>query len=557
VSRPGAGGPLLLRVAVGDIVAARASLLVVSHLNGVRPSGAEAAADALLDGAIARRAATGSLDGPFGAGQFIPAASAPVAADAVLVLSLGEPGRLDLARLPELGAAIADAAAATRARDVATVVHGAGGLGVPIGRAARALVQGLLAAMARQDGPRDLREVVLVTRDAERAGTMRRALAAVEPPPGVEVVLARGTLVLPDRRGAPADDAASPAKRVHLGITRAGEALKVTLITEGAFDAADNSAYPTRPVVDILRAVQDRVLAGGSARTLATAMQEVGAAIYDRFLAWPRFGVGEALQRHRGDCVLLRLDESTVDLPWELAFTGGRFLGRGWILARQREISAPGHPAAYVAPHDRLRALVIGDPTGNLPGARAEADFVAGTLARLGAEVHGPAGVTRRAQVLEQIDRFNPDVLHYAGHARFDPLRQQAGGLVLADGTLTADDLAVRARVPRLFFANGCNAAQTGDLAQQQLSDGTAPTNDFAGGVLRAGARAMVGSQWVVEDRAARTFAEHFYTKLAAGDQPSIGEAVQAAREATATLHRAEPAWAAYALYGTPWKTAL
>ena len=558
VSRGGTAGPLLLRVAVGDIVAARASLLVVSHLNGLRPSGAEAAVDAALDGALSRRAATGAFDGPFGWSQFVPSVDAPMAAHAVLVLSLGEPGRLNLIpRLPELGVAIADAAAAIRAREIATVVHGTGPLGVPIGRAARLIVQGLVSALAQEDGPTDLRELQLVTRDPERAHTIRRNLARLEIPDRADVQLTRGVLTLPDRRAEPGSDARAAARRLHLGITRVRDNLKVTLITEDAFNAADNAPYPTAAVVHMLRDTQGRVVTGAR-RGLTSAMQAIGTALFDAFLSWPRFGVAEALRQQRGGDVLLRLDESTVDLPWELAFTGGRFLSRGWVLARQREINAPGHPAAYVAPHDCLRALVVvGDPDGNLPGAREEAQFVADTLKGLGAEVRGPAGILRRADVLAAIDDFNPDVLHYAGHARFDPLRQQAGGLVLADGCLTADDVAKQARLPRLFFANGCNAAQTGDLAEQQLSDGTVPTSDFAGRVLRGGARAMVGSQWPVEDSAARTFAEHFYRALVEGDSTTIGDAVLAARNATAARHRTEPAWAAYALYGTPWKPAL
>ena len=41
--------PVQLRVAVGDIVAARASLIAVGHVNGLRPDGAERALDTALD----------------------------------------------------------------------------------------------------------------------------------------------------------------------------------------------------------------------------------------------------------------------------------------------------------------------------------------------------------------------------------------------------------------------------------------------------------------------------------------------------------------------------
>jgi hypothetical protein len=62
-----------------------------------------------------------------------------------------------------------------------------------------------------------------------------------------------------------------------------------------------------------------------------------------------------------------------------------------------------------------------------------------------------------------------------------------------------------------------------------------------------------------VDDEAAATFGRVLYEQLApAGAAPStIGEAVLKGREAVAEKHgAAQPAWAGYALYGSPWKTA-
>ena len=549
----------MLRVVTGDIGSARASLLVVGHLNGLRPDGAEAALDAALGGAIARRADAGALDGPLGAAQFVPVASAPVGADAALVVSLGDPGRFDPGRLPELGSAIVDAACAVRARDVATVVHGAGILRLPLGECAGRLADGLLAALARAEGEHELREVQLVVRSPADARAVHRALARATRPRGLAVAVEQGTTVLtaPPRAGAAAPDG-EPASRVHVAITRVGDRLKVTLITDGAFDPARSAPYPVDVAARVLVEVDDRVLRGATQRDRLAAMRRVGEQLHAAFVAGRDADVEGALRRVPGACVLLRLDESTVDLPWELLRVGRRTLGLDWRLARQREITDVGHPAAYVPRHARLRALVVGDPTGDLPGAAAEAEAVAATLTGLGASVVRLGTGTRRADVLAAIDAADPDVLHHAGHAAFDVLRQQSGGLVLADGCLTADDLAARPRLPRLFVANGCQAAKTGDVPDQRLSDGAAPTHDFAGGVLRAGARALVGAQWVVGDAAARTFAEAFHRAIAAPEPAPVGDAVDAGRRAVIAAHgRAEPAWAAYVLYGAPWKPAL
>jgi CHAT domain-containing protein len=76
--------------------------------------------------------------------------------------------------------------------------------------------------------------------------------------------------------------------------------------------------------------------------------------------------------------------------------------------------------------------------------------------------------------------------------------------------------------------------------------------------VLRGGARALVGSQWVVDDTAAKTFAEAFYGHLLAGATTTIGDAVTVARRRVVDRHGlGEPAWAGYALYGAPWSPVL
>jgi hypothetical protein len=550
--------PLFLRLAVGNVTAARASLLVLNHLNGLAPSGAEAAVDRAMGGAISRRAAAGALDAPFGSSHFLPAARSPLAADAVLVLSLGEAGKLDPRRLSELGAAIVDAAVAVGARDVATIVHGAGAVGVPVGRAARRLVEGLLRAVVTLPGGRTVREVTVVERDETKAAAARRALRAAAVPDGLEVVLDARTERLPPARDPDGDGDGVPA-HLRLGVTRAGSGIKVTRISDAAYDAADSAAYPRAAAQEILDAVRERVLRGRTDRTRARAMAEVGRRLWGEFLAWPRFDVGASLRAARGGYVVLRLDESTVDLPWEIGHAGGRFLGRAHVLARQREIAAPGHPAAWVPDHERLRALVVGDPTGDLPAAAAEAVAVARDLTELGADVRSLGAGATRAGVLAALQEHDPDVLHYCGHARFDPLRQEAGGLQLADSPLTADDLGSQPHLPRLVFANACNSAQTGDVADQALFDGAAPTRDLAGKLLAAGARAFVGSQWRVEDKAAATFARAFYRALAGARGPGeIGRAVLSARGAVVRRHGAgEPAWASYALYGSPWKRAL
>ena len=552
--------PLVVRLAAGDIASARASLIAVGHVNGLPPSGAERAVDAALGGAISRRAAAGLLDGHFGAAQFIPSAKAPLAADAVLVLALGEAGKLDTERLPELGAAIVDAMDVVGAGDVATVIHGAGGIGVSAATAVCRLLGGLYAAIDRRPAGRDVQVVTLVELRERRLASVRRAIAATPPPARRAVYVDPETVRLPPGPAAAPGERAVPA-HLRLGITRPGEGLKVTVISENAYDVADMREYPRSAALEILNGVERRVLEGAGARARQRAMRELGERLYDVFLGWVRFDLATAIRASRKSCVLLRLDESTADLPWELLSFARRFLCHETAVARQREITGgSGRPAAYVEPHDRLRALVVGDPRDDLPGARDEAAAVAALLRSAGAEVRECTGALSRAEVLRELEALDPDVLHYAGHAAFDTLRQSSGGLVMADGIVTAADLTALRHMPRVVVANACNSARTGSQVDQHLGDGSAATHDFAGGLLQGGARSFVGSQWPVDDAAACTFAEALHRELAAAREPAtnVGQAIRTARRAVIERHgRGEPAWAGYVHYGRPWEVAL
>src|SRR5581483_4202666 len=153
-------------------------------------------------------------------------------------------------------------------------------------------------------------------------------------------------------------------------------------------------------------------------------------------------------------------------------------------LARQIELNAPGRAAALPPPRARLRVLVIGDPRGDLPAASAEAAAVEHALRGLGADVTRLPAPVSYAQCSAALDDGEFDVVHYAGHARFDPLR--GGALVLADRDLTAEDLATRTHLPRVLFANACYSAQTARDDADNVFSGWQPTGYLVSGLLRS-----------------------------------------------------------------------
>jgi hypothetical protein len=555
--------PFIIRLATGSITQAQATVLVVNHFNGIPPSGAEAAADAALGGAISRRAARGVLNAHLGSSQFFPAASAPLAANAVLVIGLGEVEKFSPERLPEVAAALVEMMAAFSIRDAATILHGAGGAGVDPRKAACAFTAGLLQALVAVPGAQCFRELTIVELDARRIPAIVQGIQDATGPAAIHVYLDPEVQRLPPA-APPRDEARALPNHLRLGITLAGTQVKVTVIGSGAYDCSSAVDYP--PEADrLLNRLATEAL-GAPAAARANALQDIGAQLYQLFLGSARFDVGARLGEGGGGYLVLRLDEATAHLPWELLYYQGRFLSRSLAVGRQLEIYTPGRSAAVQSSPDRLRVLVVANPSGDLPAAEREGRAVAKLLEDLpGATVEALIGRSRRPlsyqDISSALNAQEYDVLHYAGHADFSPGRGGAGGLRLAgDDLLTPTDLSTRRYLPTLVFANACNSAAMDAISPRSRFGGAEATRDLVKGLLQAGVQAFVGSMWPVDDAAAATFAGAFYTALvggsgpAAGARQTVGQAMQTARVAVIEEHGAsEPTWAAYALYGSPW----
>jgi CHAT domain-containing protein len=443
-------------------------------------------------------------------------------------------------------------------RDAATILHGGGAMKLHPELAARRLLDGVLRALAVVPGAESLRELTVVELVADRLPSIRRGLEAARASTNTHVYIEDDELPpLGPAPAAPTPPGSIP-QHLRLGITRSGSDLKVTVIGEESYDSAGDCEYPGDAAQKLLTDASDLLQERDDRRRLEL-MKAIGHRLWEAFLAPIQLDIAGRLERNLDRYLVLRFDASTVDLPWELLFDGDGFVSRRQLMARQLEIKAPGRPVALAAGRRRLRVLVVGNPTRDLPGSASEAQLVAGRLKELGAEVNLFCDGVSYADVSRELDTLDYDVLHYAGHATYDESREGAGGLLLADGqVLTADDLSIRRNLPRLFFANGCRSAQTGT---ELSADPARATRDLVHGLLRAGVRAFIGSMWEVDDAAGETFATGFYDKLAGqGEEASapVGEAVRAAREAVVAAHgEHEPAWAGYALYGSPWRPAL
>jgi CHAT domain-containing protein len=100
-------------------------------------------------------------------------------------------------------------------------------------------------------------------------------------------------------------------------------------------------------------------------------------------------------------------------------------------------------------------------------------------------------------------------VVHYAGHAFFDPEHRTRSGILCAGREiLSGADLASLSRLPALVFFNACEAARVrrvgdGEAAATEVARGTV---GFAKSFLARGVANGLGTYWPVNDNGAEAF---------------------------------------------------
>jgi CHAT domain-containing protein len=144
-------------------------------------------------------------------------------------------------------------------------------------------------------------------------------------------------------------------------------------------------------------------------------------------------------------------------------------------------------------------ALVLGNMTGDLPGAQEEAVAVArllGTEPLLG----------REATLKTFVERARgPALIHLAGHGYFDPDQPLTSGLPFPDGILTMSRIHKVRLAGAVVVLSGC---VTG-VGVNRPGEGFA---SLMAAFFAAGARAVLVSLWPVDDQATAQLMREVYT---------------------------------------------
>lgn len=260
-------------------------------------------------------------------------------------------------------------------------------------------------------------------------------------------------------------------------------------------------------------------------------------------------GVKTALLQSSADHLRLDVDEELIDLPWELLHDDDGYLCLGFAVGR-RIISGNAPPEISRSPTapSETKALVVADPTKDLPAAREEGRRVSQVLSSRGLDVSFYYGdqLSKKEFLLALSEA---DLLHFAGHAQFDRSHPDESYLSLCDGKAHAFEIQrfLNSGAPSLVFLNACWSGEEARGAEAMSPMVRSLSRTF----MFAGAAAFLGYVVPIPDTTATELAVDFYSGVALG--LTIGESLRQAR-ARGKLRSpgSDLTWASALLYGDP-----
>lgn len=240
--------------------------------------------------------------------------------------------------------------------------------------------------------------------------------------------------------------------------------------------------------------------------------------------------------------LVLLLDAATASFPWELIVGRGP-LNEAKPLCFEVKIIRQALVSEFqinLPQYGGKSALVIGDPWTDgflppLPNAAKEAEDVSGILIRqanLRAELldRQPA-----AKIIDSLFSSPYEVLHIAAHGvRPDHPNWQAGIVLGRDVRLDSSTFRQLGTVPQIIFLN-CSYLGRSDMAQE---------------LLKLGAKAVIVSPDILDDRQAVSFSRAFYQHMTEG--MFFADAIIQARQAMLTADSTNFFPATYQCWGDP-----
>lgn len=325
-------------------------------------------------------------------------------------------------------------------------------------------------------------------------------------------------------------DVPRPGDPMELLVTIHEEGIGISWQQNVSVDPADETAL-LEASAELNQLALGRAPAASRADEVAA---RLGERLYDIFIG----PAGTAfLDAFVPTAILLDIDETILNLPWELIGPSGRSYAQDTPFGRlvtTRTIPARGRDPLQEDAH--VRFFVVANPTGDLSESSSEVEAIRSLEGSRGAitvevTVLEGAGATR-ARTCELLASGDFDVLHFSGHAALDTEHSGMSAIALADGPLSADAI-LRIpwpKPPGFVFGSACETG--GSVAGRRLLSDDRQANGLAAAFLSAGVYAYAGFFWPVTDSGAALFTGTFYKALFGLE--NVGLAFQVARQ-TAT----------------------
>jgi len=347
-------------------------------------------------------------------------------------------------------------------------------------------------------------------------------------------------------------------RRLEIDISREAETLRIT-----ASEKTDKGGSTIRPyeemrislsqiealcqeVIGLLNRANTR---GKVSKDILAKLRDVGQVLFDNLLSAK---AKETLRSSSVNDLVFYIEDTLVQIPWELLYDGEQFLCQKFNMGRivktkrevfnikQRMLSRP------------LKMLIVSDPRGDLENSFKEGQIIREQMDSNASFISANqrSGQISAAYIKEKIRNF--DMVHYAGHADYDTEDPSNSGWLLEGGKFTSADIVKLIGgkpMPSLVFSNACQSGQT---EEWKLGEGyNQKIFGLANAFLLAGVQHYVGTFWEILDEPGARFAEEFYRAMMEG--ASIGEAMRQARAFLIKEYGEDTiVWASYLLYGDP-----
>lgn len=251
--------------------------------------------------------------------------------------------------------------------------------------------------------------------------------------------------------------------------------------------------------------------------------------------------------------LVLQMPRDLMRYPWELLCDRHGWLVDRFAIGRQVIADADTVPRwMFTRRQGPLRLLVVAPAIegsgAELAGAGSlEGRHVAEVFGRLQERLPGivdPSNFLRYVNQPVTVEEFRGlvrerryDIVHFAGHGRFDAGHPERSCWLFSDGPLYAFELrhtlANAAVTPWLVYGSACEGSRESERPRG-YHDGV---YGMASAVLGEGVAAYVGPLWTISDTDARNMAAAFYDALLLR-RVSLGEALSLARR---SVYAGEP----------------